>query len=175
AFDTGPGNMVMDGLMGEDEYDRDGATASRGVVNDTLLAELLAHPYYRQPPPKTAGREQYGREFLGRFAHLSREDAVATAAELTARTIAQAVAAYPGTQEVIASGGGVKNPYLMDRLRQALTADLKTSQDFGVDPDAKEAIAFAILAYESFHGRPGNVPSATGAARAVILGKSVDP
>ncbi|MGH9647273.1 MAG: anhydro-N-acetylmuramic acid kinase, partial [Bryobacteraceae bacterium] len=107
---------------------------------------------------------------------LSREDAAATATELTARSIALAIGSYRGVTEVIASGGGTHNCYLMERLAQLLPDHtLKTSADFGVDVDAKEAIAFAVLAYESFHGRPGNIPSATGAQRRVILGKGVVP
>ncbi len=175
AFDTGPGNMVMDALMGVAGFDRDGATGRRGKVDEGLLARLLDEPYYRQAPPKTAGREQFGAEFVARFGHLSQADAVATAAELTVRTIHLAVSRFPDTREVIVSGGGVRNGFLMDRLRATLKAEVKTSADFAIDPDAKEAIAFAILAYESFHGRSGNVPGATGAERAVILGKSSEP
>ncbi|MGI8741023.1 MAG: anhydro-N-acetylmuramic acid kinase [Bryobacteraceae bacterium] len=180
AFDTGPGNMVMDALMGhalisKDKFDRNGETARRGHVDHPLLETLLADDYYRRPPPKTAGREQYGAAFITSFSALKHEDAVATATELTARTIANAVQAYSGIQEVIVSGGGAHNGFLMERLRQLLPQTVKTSSDYGVDIDAKEAIAFAVLAYESFHGRPGNVPSATGARRAVICGKRAAP
>ena len=96
AFDTGPGNMVMDALMGEDKFDRDGDTARRGNVDQRLLETLLADPYYRREPPKTAGREQYGAEFVAAFSGLSREDAAATATELTARTIVDAIGMYDG-------------------------------------------------------------------------------
>ncbi|HLJ49264.1 MAG TPA: anhydro-N-acetylmuramic acid kinase [Bryobacteraceae bacterium] len=173
AFDTGPGNMVIDGLTGS--FDRDGALGRSGRIDPKLLDRLLQDPYYRRKPPKTAGREQYGRELLATLPTLPLEDLVATATELTAQTIAQAVNAYPGIAEVIASGGGVHNPYLMERLRTALHPELKTSADYGIDPDAKEAIAFAILAYETWHGRPSNLPSATGAYRPAILGKIVRP
>jgi anhydro-N-acetylmuramic acid kinase len=162
AFDTGPGNMVMDALA--PPFDRNGAKARAGTVNAKLLEEMLKDSYYRKAPPKTTGREQYGTEFLE-----SGID-VTTAAELTVRTIAMAVERYPETREVIASGGGAHNAYLMERLRAVLKPDVVTSGDLGVDIDAKEAILFALLAYESHHGRPGNVPPATGAREAVVLG-----
>jgi anhydro-N-acetylmuramic acid kinase len=164
AFDTGPGNMVMDALV--PPFDRNGEKARAGTVNEELLAKLLSDPYYRKAPPKTAGREQYGAEFLA-----SGID-VTTAAELTVRTIAMAVESYPETREVIVSGGGAHNEYLMERLRAVLSLKVLTSAELGIDIDAKEAILFAVLAYESHHCRPGNVPSATGARRPVVLGKS---
>jgi anhydro-N-acetylmuramic acid kinase len=160
--------MVIDGLTGS--YDRDGALARRGRVDQALLERLVADPYYAMAPPKTAGREQYGVEFLKNFEGMGLEDAVATATELTVQTIARAVAGFEGIGEVIVSGGGAHNGFLMERLRAVLSVEVKTSGDYGIDVDAKEAVAFAILAYESFHGRPGNVPSATGARRAVVLG-----
>jgi anhydro-N-acetylmuramic acid kinase len=164
AFDTGPGNMVMDALA--PPFDRAGALARGGRVNEPLLAELLRDPYYGQPPPKTAGREQYGREFVERTGI-----DITTAAELTVRTIAQAVERYPATGEVIVSGGGAHNLWLMERLRATLRPRLMTSAEVGVDIDAKEAMLFALLAHETWHRRPGNLPTATGAARAKILGK----
>jgi anhydro-N-acetylmuramic acid kinase len=164
AFDTGPGNMVMDALA--PPFDRNGERARAGRVNELLLAGLLQDPYYAQPPPKSAGREQYGREFIER----SGID-VATAAELTVRTIAQAIEQYPATQEVIVSGGGAHNLWLIERLCDSLQPRLIASADLGVDVDAKEAMLFALLAYETWHLRPGNLPSATGATRPKILGK----
>ena len=164
AFDTGPGNMIMDALV--PPFDRDGEQARAGRVNETLLAELLRDPYYDQPPPKTTGREQYGREFIERTGI-----DIATAAELTARTIAQAVARYPATEEVIVSGGGAHNPWLMERLCAMLKPRVLTSADLGIDIDAKEAMLFALLAYETWKHRPGNLPSATGATQPKILGK----
>ena len=175
AFDTGPGNMVMDALMGAEGLDRDGATARRGAVNEPLLTSLLDDAYYRLGPPKTAGREQYGAGFVASFDGLSKEDALATAAALTVRTIAQAIGKYSGISEVIVSGGGAHNGFLMEQLRAIVPLTVKTSADYGIDIEAKEAIAFAVLAYESFHARPGNVPSATGATRAVICGKRATP
>jgi anhydro-N-acetylmuramic acid kinase len=164
AFDTGPGNMVMDQLA--PPFDSDGLQARAGSVNAGLLAGLLEDPYYSAPPPKTAGREQYGPEFIARTGI-----DLTTAAELTAETIARAIARYPA-DEVIVSGGGAHNAYLMERLSALLHGRrVATSAEFGMDIDAKEAVLFAVLAYETWNGRPSNLPSATGARRAVVLGK----
>ncbi len=163
AFDTGPGNMIMDALV--PPYDRDGRQARAGTVDSGLLSRLLEDPYYRQPPPKTAGREQYGSEFL------KCGIGIATAAELTVQTIALAIKAHRGVDEVIVSGGGAHNTYLMERLREVLPCPVVTSAERGVDIDAKEAVLFALLAFERHHGRSGNIPSATGARSAVPLGK----
>jgi anhydro-N-acetylmuramic acid kinase len=164
AFDTGPGNMVMDQLA--PPFDADGAQARAGRVNESLLAELLRDPYYSAAPPKTAGREQYGVSFL------ENEIDLTTAAELTARTIAMGIGRFSGIEEVIVSGGGAHNSYLMERLRAALPYKrVAASAEYGVDMDAKEAVLFAALAFESYHHRPGNIPSATGAREAVVLGK----
>jgi anhydro-N-acetylmuramic acid kinase len=175
AFDTGPGNMVIDALMGEAKFDRDGATARTGRIDEALLDRLAADRYFALAPPKAAGREQFGGSFIDHFRGLALPDAAATATELTVRSIAKALCHYPRVDEVIVSGGGVHNSYLMERLRAALPMEVKSSAEYGVDPDAKEAIAFAVLAYESFHGRPGNLPRATGARAAVILGKGSVP
>ncbi len=170
AFDTGPGNMVIDQLMewftGE-RYDRGGAIAATGQVDEVILRDLLRDPYYRRKAPKTAGREQYGKDFVARLlaTGLGFEDLVATATALTAETLARAIPKE--ADDVIIAGGGVHNATLMRQIPKA-----KSSEHFGIHPDAKEAIAFAILAYESWHGRPGNLPSATGARRAVVLGKA---
>jgi len=164
AFDTGPGNMIMDALA--PPFDRDGEKARGGRVNEALLAELLLDPYYSLPPPKATGREQYGGEFIARTGI-----DIATAAELTVRTIATAISNYPATEEVIVSGGGTHNRYLMERLRAVLKPRVIPSSDLGVDIDAKEAMLFALLAYETWHRRPGNLLSATGASKPKILGK----
>jgi len=164
AFDTGPGNMVIDAVA--PPFDRDGEIARAGRVNEALLEQLLADPYYRREPPKSCGREQYGAEFV----RATGIDA-ATATELTARTIALAIGGYPATSEVIVSGGGAHNGFLMERLRALVRPRVTTSAEFGIDVDAKEAILFAVLAYETFHGRAGNIPSATGAYKPTILGK----
>lgn len=181
AFDTGPGNMVLDEIAARatgERFDRDGALALSGEVQLKLLEELLADPYYARRPPKSAGREQYGREFTGRFyaAGLSHADAAATATMLTAATIADAIYNFADAEEsepeVIVAGGGVHNPALMKALEAELPAcDVLSSAEIGLNPDAKEAIAFAILAHETWHNRPGNLPSATGARRAAVLGK----
>jgi anhydro-N-acetylmuramic acid kinase len=168
AFDTGPGNMLMDALA--PPFDRDGDGARAGRVNDALLARLLDDPYYHRPPPKSCGREQYGAEFI-RNSGID----LATATELTVQTIALAIARYPETADVIVSGGGAHNRYMMERLRVVLRPKITTSAEFGIDVDAKEAILFAVLAYQTYHRRPGNIPSATGARKPAILGKVSHP
>lgn len=183
AFDTGPGNMVIDALAhefsaGKLGFDRDGRIAASGRVNRALLDELLRDAYYRRKPPKSAGREQYGTEFVSRMkaSGLPLQDLVATATALTAVTIAMGVRAFAAEDaELIASGGGVHNPALMGQLAALLPGiAVSISTDHGIDADAKEAIAFAVLAYQTWRRRPGNLPSATGARRSVVLG-SVTP
>ncbi len=177
AFDTGPGNMVIDALArehtgGKLTYDRGGKIALQGSVNTALLDDLLADAYYRRQPPKSAGREQYGAEFVERMkaSGLSLPDLIATATVLTAATIARSAAPYQPA-EMIVSGGGVHNPQIMAHLAGFLPGTaIASSSDYGVDADAKEAIAFAVLAYETWRRRPSNLPSATGARRAVVLG-----
>jgi anhydro-N-acetylmuramic acid kinase len=196
AFDTGPGNMVMDAVMEElfgKRYDRDGKVAASGRVLDGAVAKLMSAQFFRQKPPRTAGREEFGREYVARFLQLchgaSKPDVVATATALTARSIADAVERFvlprfvvPRTaarrkqagRQMIVSGGGAKNPTLMAMLRDAVTQlgiKLHFSDEFGLPAEAKEAVAFALLAHETWHRRPSNVPSATGAKRAAILGK----
>jgi anhydro-N-acetylmuramic acid kinase len=183
AFDTGPGNMVIDQLVtritaGAQSYDRDGAIAASGEIDPKLLAKLLRDKYFRAKPPKTAGREQYGAEFVSRLldTELSSEDLIATATALTAESIALAVRNFVlpdmRVDEIFASGGGTHNPTLMGMLQKAMDPiPVKESTEVGLDVDAKEAIAFAVMAYETAHCRPSNVPMATGAKRAVVLGK----
>ena len=188
AFDTGPGNMLMDyaasrATNGALTCDRDGALAAQGQVDETLLAELLADPYLRQPPPKTTGRERFGVQFGARVwdeakaRGLSDADIVATLTAFTAWSIAQAYRDFlpRWPDQVIVSGGGARNPTLMTMLREQLApARVLLSDDVGMPVEAKEAIAFAVLAYETWHGRPGNLPAATGARRPVVLG-SITP
>ena len=183
AFDTGPGNMVIDQLAsrltgGRQKYDRDGRIARRGKVDRGLLEELLREPYYRKRPPKTAGREQYGAEFVERLVGtgVAMPDLIATATALTAATVAAGVERFVRPRmkvdELIVSGGGAHNPVIMGQLAALLPeVAVATSADFGIDIDAKEAIAFAVLAYQTWRGRAGNLPSATGARRAAVLGK----
>ena len=180
AFDTGPGNMIIDALVrkltfGAQEYDRNGALAANGVVHEALLKGMLGDRYFTLKAPKTAGREQYGAEFVtGLMATgVSLVDLVATATEFTARSIANAVTGLGGTfHDVVAAGGGCHNKVLMKRLQELLPdLTVMSSKKLGVDPDSKEAVAFAVLAYQTRLGLHGNLPSATGAGRAVILGK----
>jgi anhydro-N-acetylmuramic acid kinase len=196
AFDTGPGNMVIDAVMDElfgKRYDRDGKVAATGRVLDEAIAQLARAPFFRQKPPRTAGREEFGREYVGRFLQIcrgaSKPDVVATATALTARSIADAVQRFvlprfvvPLTaarqkhrgHQMIVSGGGAKNPTLVAMLRQEIAPfgiELHFSDEFGLPAEAKEAVAFALLAHETWHRRPSNMPSATGAKRPAILGK----
>jgi len=183
AFDTGPGNMIVDALArrytkGRWNYDRDGRLAARGHVNRELLDRLLNDPYFRRRPPKTAGREQYGTEFVERLlgTGLPLLDLIATCTAFTAAAVAIGIERFVRPRmrvdELIVSGGGVHNRRMMAQLAAFLPGvSLAASTDYGVNADAKEAIAFAILAYETWRRRPANLPSATGARRAVVLGK----
>jgi anhydro-N-acetylmuramic acid kinase len=191
AFDTGPGNMVIDavmeGLFGK-RYDRDGKVAASGRVLNGVITKLLRARFFRQKPPRTAGREEFGREYVGRFLQMCRgarkPDVVATATALTAHSIADAVHRFvmprfsprrtTDKRQMIVSGGGAKNPTLMAMLRDEIAIlgiELRFSDDFGLPAEAKEAVAFALLAHETWHRRPSNVPAATGARRTAILGK----
>jgi anhydro-N-acetylmuramic acid kinase len=186
AFDNGPGNMALDAVAraassGVEAFDQDGARAARGRVDETLLAELLAHPFLALPPPKSTGREAYGRDFVYPLldSHRGRlDDLLATLTLFTARAIADSYAAFVAPRarldEVFVSGGGVHNQTLMDHLRRLLRpVAVQSLAALGMDPDAKEAVAFAVLANETLYGRPGNVPAATGAAGPRVLGKIV--
>ena len=179
AFDTGPGNMVVDQLVerhsgGKQRYDRGGGIAAKGHVNRALLDALLRHRYFRAKPPKSAGREQYGAEFVDRLVAGGDpfEDLIATATAFTAASIAAGIQRFaPGTRAVIAAGGGIHNLQLMGQISALLPeARVTTTAEFGIDPDAKEAVAFAVLAYRTWRKQPGNLPSATGARRPVVLG-----
>lgn len=186
AFDTGPGNMVIDAVMDQlygIPYDRDGAVAARGNVLEHVLSDLLRTRFFLRRPPKTAGREEFGREFVGDFLRRCRrsrkQDIVATATALTARSVAQAirrfVARHRGDyKELVVSGGGAKNPSLLTMLGTEvgkLGIKLRLSDEFGLPTEAKEAVAFALLAYQTWRRQTSNVPSATGAKRAAVLGK----
>jgi anhydro-N-acetylmuramic acid kinase len=181
AFDTGPGNMVIDALVrhmteGSRQYDRNGGIARHGAVHERLLGSMLSDPYFARRPPKTTGRERFGSDFVNGLiaTGIALPDLIATATEFTARSIARSILdATREKMEVIVSGGGVHNQQIMRRLEGLLPHHkVATSTDHGIDPDAKEAIAFAVLAYQSARGRPCNLPSATGASRALVLGKS---
>ncbi len=186
GFDTGPGNMLIDGLVrlftrGCKSFDRQARLARRGKVIEPLLAQLLRLPYFSRRPPKSAGREQFGAGFLERY-FLSRrgarkEDLVRTAAELTVRSVAQAMERFvfpaaPRLRRLIVSGGGARNPLLMERLADLLPQlSVETSDRYGLPVDAKEAVAFAVLADRTLRGLAGNLPAVTGAQREVVLGK----
>jgi anhydro-N-acetylmuramic acid kinase len=183
AFDTGPGNMVIDAVterLAGCPFDRDGKLAANGKVLEAVVENLLRLPFFRKEPPKTAGREQFGREFVAHFLWLCKnakaEDCIATATALTARSIAGGIRRHVlprGTfQEMILSGGGAKNPTLLHMLRAELPElCLRRSEEFGLPAAAKEAVAFALLAYQTWHRLPSNMPSATGAQRPAVLGK----
>jgi anhydro-N-acetylmuramic acid kinase len=202
AFDTGPGNMVIDALA-EQLFglpcDRDGLIAASGRVIEPALERFLNNGFFREPPPKSAGREQFGREFAREFLHACRplpaakaagkgsspsqpavenRDVIATATALTARSVALAIKRFVlpkgDFNELIISGGGARNPTLVAWLTEEvrrLGLNLRSSDEFGIPSSAKEAVAFAVMAYETWNRRPSNVPAATGAERAVVLGK----
>ncbi|MEU8827443.1 anhydro-N-acetylmuramic acid kinase [Streptomyces sp. NPDC048636] len=179
AFDTGPGNALIDAAAAEVTrgrlgYDADGAMAARGTVHPELLARLLTEPYYARPAPKTTGKElfhaAYLRAALAEAGAVAPDDVLATVTELTARTVADAVRSVHAT-EVIASGGGVRNPVLMAALGRALDGiALRSSDELGLPAAAKEAYAFAVLGYLTAHGLAGTAPSCTGARHPRVLG-----
>jgi anhydro-N-acetylmuramic acid kinase len=199
AFDTGPANMVIDALaqrLFSKPYDRGGRLAATGTPNEAVLSALLRDPYYRREPPKSAGREQYGAAFVDRILALvkkedrllslkrkpglSSHDILATATALTARTIVlawnQFVAPRIGSAKAdyIVAGGGTRNQTLMRMLSEVLApyrCRIQTTDDFGIPSEAKEAVAFALLAWHTWHRLPGNVPAATGATHPAILGQ----
>jgi anhydro-N-acetylmuramic acid kinase len=207
AFDTGPGNMVIDAVTQElfgKAFDRDGKIAASGELIEPVLARILKGAFFRAKPPKTAGREEFGREFVAEFLRSCRggrkQDVVATATALTARSIVQAVKRYVTTgnfkvkiptlshksrqgwgtlksaafREIILSGGGARNATLVGMLVELLMPlgiVVRFSDEFGLPSEAKEAVAFAVLAYETWNRRASNVPSATGAKRGAVLGK----
>ena len=189
AFDTGPGNMIVDALVqhfsnGRVTYDRNSQIALGGKTIHALLAKALSDPYFRLQPPKTAGREQFGSHFTekwiewGRKRHFRSEDLIRTATIFSAVSIATAIRKFvlskTEMQELVISGGGAQNPLMMAEVAALLPGiEIVPSSHFGVPGDAKEAFAFAILAYEAFHGRPNNLPSATGARHPAVLGKIV--
>ena len=203
AFDTGPGNMVIDAVMQAlygRAFDRDGKIAASGKVIEPVMKHILRQPFFRERPPKTAGREEFGREFVREFlrscSRAPKQDIVATATALTARSIADAIERFvisktptsrkrrekwgtqtkstAGFREIILSGGGARNATLVVMLAEYLVPlgiIVRFSDEFGLPSEAKEAVAFALLAYETWHRRPSNLPSATGAKRAAVLGK----
>jgi|JFJP01.1.fsa_nt_gi anhydro-N-acetylmuramic acid kinase len=184
AFDTGPGNMLMDDAArratnSQLHYDKDGAIAARGKIDLALLADLLSDPYFATLPPKTTGRERFGAQLGAKIWEdatqrgLSAPDILSTLTAFTAESIARAYRDFLPVppDEVILSGGGAYNPTLKAMLTERLApARVLISDDLGIPSDAKEALAFAVLAYETWHKRPSNLPAATGATPPVILG-----
>ena len=192
AFDTGPANMLLDAIVrratgGRLSYDEDGMRAVGGEPDRELIAQALADPFFDQPPPRSTGREKFGDAFVASWFEaadargLSEADLLVSAAMVSASAVAQAiddfVAPNFALEAVYASGGGTKNPVLMAALEAALDPiELHVTDELGLPADAKEAVAFAVLAYESMRGRPGNLPSVTGAPRPIVLGSmTLDP
>jgi anhydro-N-acetylmuramic acid kinase len=191
AFDTGPGNMVIDALVeritrGALGFDRDAHMALRGHTIPALLKRMLREPYLRKRPPKTAGREQFGRAYAemlfawGKKHRAKPADLVRTATVFTALSIADAFKRFvlrrAKVNELIVAGGGTRNPLIIAQLAAALPGiEIIPASQFGVPTEAKEAFAFALLAYEAYQGRPNNLPSATGAKHPVVMGKFANP
>jgi anhydro-N-acetylmuramic acid kinase len=187
AFDTGPGNMIVDGCM-EDLYgkpfDRGGAIAASGTVSTELLRRMTRHPYLKRRPPKSTGREEFGAEYrraLLRYARTyRRQDIIATVAHFTAYAVFLSCKSIlrksQWPDELVVSGGGARNRFVLGALQHYFpSVPLLRIEDFGVSPDAKEAICFAILAHETVAGNPANLPRVTGARRPVILGTVCRP
>lgn len=183
AFDTGPGNMILDVLADRYfnvSYDKDGALASQGEIDEALLSRLLEHHYFSAPPPKSTGRELFGKEFLSAFVDavesgkLPEADALRTATELTARSIADGIrSTHPQieTLEIIANGGGARNHFLMQRLSDLLPqAQIVTSDTYGIPAELKESLAFAYFAKACLDRDHIHLAQTTGASRQIILG-----
>ncbi|HEY4901090.1 MAG TPA: anhydro-N-acetylmuramic acid kinase [Terriglobales bacterium] len=197
AFDTGPGNMVIDAIaehLFDRPFDRNGRLAAKGDPIETVVRQLLGRSFFQQKPPKTAGREEFGKHYALELLRLCRRadhhDVIATATALTARSIGIAVrdivlpmdadntpptSRWPSRyRQFVVSGGGTRNATLMRMIREELAPlniQVRTSDEFGMPSAAKEAVAFALLAYQTWRHLPSNIPSATGATRPAILGK----
>lgn len=189
AYDTGPGNMLIDQVVeeiteGRQIYDRDGQMAAQGKVDERLLKQWMSDAYYLAAPPKTTGREKYGRHYVGKLmkeaGHLSGDDRVATVTALTAHSIADSyrrfILSNHQIDEMVISGGGSHNPVLVEMIKRLLPeVDVVQSDAYGLNSDFKEAVAFVVLANEFIHGIPNNLPSATGALHSAVLGKLAVP
>jgi len=190
--DTGPGNMLIDGVVqiltnGEQSYDKDGMISKSGKISDVLLDDLMTHPFTKKAPPKTTGREVFGLNYAkeiinkGKNMKLSDEDIVATVTAFTAKSIVDAYLRFIGTNidQVIISGGGSYNPTLISMIKYYVKNMIREKtrvmilEELGFSSDAKEAVAFAVLAYQTYKGRKNNVPQITGAKRSVTLGEMV--
>ena len=186
AFDCGPGNMLLDGIVGAigpsgARYDAEGALAADGRAAEDVVRDFLSEPFFARTPPKSAGREEFGAGFLSRFLSrtegLSLQDRLRTACALTAAAVARGVeqSGKGRPDEVYVSGGGANNATLLQDIAARVRVPVARTEALGVPSEAKEAMAFAFLAFESVCGRAGNVPSATGAAREVVLGSITPP
>ncbi len=189
AFDMGPANMLIDGLVsfltkGRKAFDREGAMAKKGQVSEKLLAQLMRHPFIKKRPPKSTGREVFGSKMVEKILKsdhalkLTANDLLATVTAYSVSSIVKNIEIFvlkKGLlQEVVVGGGGVKNPVLMQGLKAALSPiPVLSFEDVGHDSRAIEAMTFAVLAYQSWHHRPTNIPSVTGAAHALVLGKII--
>jgi anhydro-N-acetylmuramic acid kinase len=183
AFDTGPGNMVVDSLMHEfygKPYDQDGRVAATGAVSLELFHAMALHPYLRQRPPKSTGREEFGEEYLQKLLRSAkgydREDIVATASQFTAYAVFDGYRRFVGPRmqadEIIVSGGGARNRFFLDELQRYFSSSaVRRIEEFGMSGDAKEAICFGVLAHETMAGNAANLPLVTGARKRVVLGK----
>jgi anhydro-N-acetylmuramic acid kinase len=196
AFDTGPGNMLIDQLVsrisrGRQHFDDNGKLAAKGVLDEKLIRRMLSQRYFAQRPPKSTGREQFGGGYIDRWFRIgvdsprhTQANAIATATGFTAATIAEAIRQFVlplGTMhDCIVSGGGIRNAFLIEQIRERLSRvapipsglSVTTTESRAIPSHAKEAAAFALLAYQTHHGQPSNLPAATGATRAAILGNS---
>ncbi|MFV1952031.1 MAG: anhydro-N-acetylmuramic acid kinase [Nitrospinota bacterium] len=189
AFDTGPGNMVIDGVTsimtnGEKGWDENGILASRGKIDKELLSVLMKHPFLTKPPSKSTGREDFGEDYvrdvvrIGKDKDVYGDDLISTVTAFTAESILLNYRLFilpeHGPAEIVFCGGGTKNPVLMDMLKDGLKPiPIKETDDYNIPSDAVEAITFAVLANEAISGIPSNIPSATGAVGKVILGKII--
>ncbi|MBS10238.1 MAG: anhydro-N-acetylmuramic acid kinase [Gemmatimonadetes bacterium] len=185
AFDTGPGNVIIDGLVhrmtdGAEGFDQDGRIALGARIHEEVLRKWLSHPYFELQPPRSTGREVFGGAYVDalieRHADVPLPDLIATATAFTAEAVAESLRAYTPDfdrlDELHVSGGGSLNPFLMSQLQERLgQIQVGSTDDLGLSAEAKEAVAFAILAHRTLNGLPGNVPSATGASHPVVLGQ----
>jgi anhydro-N-acetylmuramic acid kinase len=187
AFDTGPGNMIMDavveiGTKGKHRYDPEGSIAAKGTVSERLVELLMKDPYFKRTPPKSTGRELFGRDYTRKFLELAKteglsfEDSVATATAFTAESIARSFQdfVFPKVSiaKVLVCGGGALNPTLLHMIKMRMPEEIEvtTTNSYGVPDQAREAMAFAVMGHESLMGRPGNLPAVTGAKTPVVLG-----
>jgi len=189
AFDTGPGNMMIDGLVsklshGEKQYDKNGEWAARGKINQDILTAMMAHPFIKKIPPKATGREEFGEIYLSEILlkakeiNISENDLVATVTAFTAESIIfnfqEHVFKRGFPSKILFCGGGAHNIFLMNIIKNRLPGlSISTTEKHGIPPDALEAVVFAILANETVHGNVSNLPSVTGARRKVVLGKII--